>query len=859
MNVALSVRDRVAVVVPIYRHSSLLIEAIESVLAQEADFGVVLVLVNDGCPFRETEATCLDYARANPGRVIYLPKPNGGLSDARNHGIRFALETFQEVEAVYLLDADNRLRPKALARALAALEANPKVGWVYPNIDMFGQRYAGDYGGPYSRLLHGHMNICEAGSLIRRAVFEAGVFFDTGFRNGFEDWEFFLSAWDAGFVGVNLEDFGFLYRKRPESMLSEAEREGAAIRLAMREKHRGAFRPATLMRLEQAEAPRFAIYLSDRNEVVLSSDPTQEAERLTPDAFARRIWLAQSEPSRHPVPPFLVVATEAVFEQLQAAKMLHWAFWALEDAADQKGISALVLQPGSEGRVAISLHDQPEGRQLQASLVMIGTRLLQEVLTDDSAVWINSLASSICQPGIRLIELRLPICGQVSGTAVFSLLSMVQILRAAPWRRGAMATLGWRKGDIAIRETPHLILRRELSQGVAYPRLGDGGRHVGILLPLVEFGGVEKVALNFVRALRSWGFEPHLFVLEQSDAAISDEWRDLVGSINFLADPDFRAWGGGESSYLGTEVPRWAQNGAHGRMLGLLHWLDVVISFHGGAAAGVMGQLRKLGIKTISSLHLSDLSSLGRPVGNTYLSAAYEHAFDLFAPCSHQLADWCHAIGIPQEKIVAVPNAPSFPLSPEAALASRRQRAARDPSAPLRVMYLGRLDAQKGLDRLSEVMLNAGAPRFDWRVIGGAVMAGAPLPECVARHVEPVLTSPEELIAAYDWADVLILLSGYEGLPLTILEAMRQGVVVIATDVGAVAEVLEDDGNGILLPLEGAVRGCLSALDRLGRDRAELRRLSARASADMTGRDWIEALRPLAQTLQAGFKASEKR
>lgn len=849
MSAVSTLQSRVAVVVPIFRHSALLIEAIESVLAQQADFGILLVLVNDGCPFPETEATCLDYARAYPGQVIYLPKPNGGLSDARNHGIRFVLAQFPEVEAVYLLDADNRLRPKALARAMAALQAHPEAGWIYPNIDMFGQRWAGDYGGPYSRLLHSHINICEAGSLIRRAVFEAGVFFDTGFRKGFEDWEFFLSAWNAGFIGVNIEDFGFLYRKRPESMLSEAEREGAAIRSAMREKHRKAFQPATLLQLEQAEAPRFAIYLSDRNEVILSSDPASQTERLSPAEFVNRMWLAQSDPSRHPAPPFVAVTTEAVLNQLQAAKMLHWAFWMLETGADQKGLSALIMQPGREGRVAVSQIDKPDGRQVLAGLLVIRTKLLQEVMKDDSSAWINSLASTACQPEIRLIELHLP-AGQpeflAAGTAVFSFLSMVQQLRSSPLRGGALARLGWRHGDIPIRETPHLILRRELSGGVAYPRLADGRRHVGVLLPLVEFGGVEKVALNIVRSLKARGFEPHLFILEQKNAAISKEWIDVVGSINFLMDPTFKAWGEGNSAYLGTEVPGWAQRGAHGRLLGLLHWLDVVISFHGGAAAGVMGQLRKLGIRTVSSLHLSDLSAFGRPVGNTYLSAAYEHAFDLIAPCSRQLADWCHAIGIPQDKIIPVPNAPSFPLSPERVGHSLQQRAGRDPSAPLRVLYLGRLDAQKGLDRLAAVMEHTNDPRFDWRVIGAPVIAGSPLPEIVARHAEPVLTTADDLAAAYDWADVLVLLSGYEGLPLTILEAMRQGVVVIATDVGAVSEVLHDDENGVLLPLEGAVRSCLAALAGLSQDRSRLRRLSARAGADMQGHDWMAATEGLA-------------
>ena len=39
--------------------------------------------------------------------------------------------------------------------------------------------------------------------------------------------------------------------------------------------------------------------------------------------------------------------------------------------------------------------------------------------------------------------------------------------------------------------------------------------------------------------------------------------------------------------------------------------------------------------------------------------------------------------------------------------------------------------------------------------------------------------SLEEELEPY-WADIFILLSDWEGLPLSILEAMRQGVIVIA-------------------------------------------------------------------------------
>ena len=164
-----------AVVIPVYKHSVLLGEAVTSALDQETDFELLVVIVNDGCPMAETHQACLDFVAAAPDRVRYIRRQNGGLSAARNTGIEYVLGAWETVQAIYFLDADNRLLPGALQHAHQALMQDPKIGWIYPDIDTFGQECASDYSGNYSVLRHLDENTCEAGSLVRREVFAKGA------------------------------------------------------------------------------------------------------------------------------------------------------------------------------------------------------------------------------------------------------------------------------------------------------------------------------------------------------------------------------------------------------------------------------------------------------------------------------------------------------------------------------------------------------------------------------------------------------------------------------------------------------------------------------------------------------------
>jgi glycosyltransferase involved in cell wall biosynthesis len=66
-------------------------------------------------------------------------------------------------------------------------------------------------------------------------------------------------------------------------------------------------------------------------------------------------------------------------------------------------------------------------------------------------------------------------------------------------------------------------------------------------------------------------------------------------------------------------------------------------------------------------------------------------------------------------------------------------------------------------------------------------------------------------------AQVSLLVSNWEGLPLSILEAMRAGLPVIASEVGGVAESVQDGETGFLVP-QGGVDQLRDRLGRLLRD-----------------------------------------
>ena len=121
----------VSVVIPCYNHGAYLQETLASVAAQTLDDHEIII-VNDGSTDPDT-LNFLNHLDNSKTRVITTA--NRGVSAARNRAIGEALGDY-----ILPLDADDKIAPDYLEKAVAILDKQPEVAIVYCDQMMFGER-----------------------------------------------------------------------------------------------------------------------------------------------------------------------------------------------------------------------------------------------------------------------------------------------------------------------------------------------------------------------------------------------------------------------------------------------------------------------------------------------------------------------------------------------------------------------------------------------------------------------------------------------------------------------------------------------------------------------------------------------
>ena len=123
---------KVSVIVPIYNVEKYLEKCINSLLSQTLE-DIQIILVNDGSKDNSGNIA-KEYEKNNKNRVIYVEKENGGLSDARNYGLKYATGDF-----IAFLDSDDYIEKNAYEEMYnKAIEENVDYVecdfiWEFPN------------------------------------------------------------------------------------------------------------------------------------------------------------------------------------------------------------------------------------------------------------------------------------------------------------------------------------------------------------------------------------------------------------------------------------------------------------------------------------------------------------------------------------------------------------------------------------------------------------------------------------------------------------------------------------------------------------------------------------------------------
>jgi glycosyltransferase involved in cell wall biosynthesis len=212
--------SKVVVVVPVYNYAGFVTECLGSVVKQ--DFDQLSLVVIDDC---SEDGSCdvalkiiVEHADRFSVTRLIRHRRNQGPAMARNSGIVWSDEPF-----LFLLDADNRIRPPALSRLFQAI-LNSGAEFAYSQLSLFGAKDGVGSADVWSvnRLRNGPY--IDMMALIKReALLKAGGVDPLADDITWEDHDLWCRFAELGFAGVFLPELLCEYRIHESARTRAAE------------------------------------------------------------------------------------------------------------------------------------------------------------------------------------------------------------------------------------------------------------------------------------------------------------------------------------------------------------------------------------------------------------------------------------------------------------------------------------------------------------------------------------------------------------------------------------------------------------------------------------------------------------
>ena len=727
----------VSIVIPCYNPTAYLLEALASAKAQTYR-PIEIIVIDDGTDTPDGHELLQSVSRKIDR---YIEQPNRGLAAARNAGFRAAGGSY-----VVPLDSDDLLHPTFVAECSATIGTHPDAAFIYTDYRVFGQKNYIERLGDYNLYHLLDRNSLVYASLIRKQDWEISGGYDDSMRFGYEDWEFWLRLGARGRFGHHLDKVLFSYRKHGPSLFDIARARHNELVAKIQSSHPDLYSRQARVRIKAKWEPAVC--------VIGAPPPTEQTiedwEAAETTDSARALTTSRA-------PAFLF--PENVALNPQSVELAALAVWGGKSSIRLPDGSVAVSRPAlARSKNAVKMTARAsfthEASPRAPSRYLPGSfHTLHRHLVNAELVSVDAWLKHPLRSAVRLIPLHFKQwVNRRAGRSVFDL------------------------GFYLKFQPRSLVVSNTLLEPLRYmPKLGDKRHRVALVTRHLGAGGAEQVLLEIAGALDRSQHEILVIATHSADTSWLARWQERADHVYDLAPLV-------SQERLAAAVYSIAGN-----------WqVDFFLVQNTLEAYGAIPPLKQGSPGT----HVMDLIHAVDPEWDVIsATAAVSNYIDLRIVISEAARSRLRLMGVEENRIRLIRNGVDL----------QQFNPALRHSGPGRILFAARLDPVKRPLVVADVALallkRRGHPDLQF-LVAGAGPEEQPLRRRLRHlgidHLFAFLGHVPDMAAVLAESDVVIIPSKQEGIPLILLEALAAGKPVVASDVGAIGEVL-DSACGFLI------------------------------------------------------------
>ncbi|MED5331060.1 MAG: glycosyltransferase [Planctomycetota bacterium] len=331
---------------------------------------------------------------------------------------------------------------------------------------------------------------------------------------------------------------------------------------------------------------------------------------------------------------------------------------------------------------------------------------------------------------------------------------------------------------------------------------------LGYVMPDLQVGGLQSMVVQLAGALNPEIFTPVVYTFD-GDGPLVAHLKDA--EIRHVHVPRLP---GVQRGYARELAAHFEQDD-----LDLVHCHNVTALFHGGRAAW-----RLTSLPTLFTEHDREMPGLWRHrLLHRWLAQRVTHTV---AVSRGLMADLVRYEGFPPEGITAILNGIPDPRSHVVSRGKECRKKMGWGDVPI-VLAVGSLTEVKNHHGLIEAFaqVRRSLPEALLAIAGQGPLEGVLKKKAASKGLQEsvcFLGERDDVPQLLEAADLFVLPSHREGLPLSLVEAHAMGRPSVATDVGGISEVLIHGETGILVP-PGEEEALVHGMESLLRDVSQRR------------------------------------